>query len=93
MAADEKGEAEFAGVKPGEYHLVVFGGERLFHVVRLAVNGKETRERNVQVSAGGAADDYGSGGRGIDGRGGRGEAGRGGGRGGDDRAGAAGSGS
>ena len=49
---NEKDEAEFTGVKPGEYYLQVFGGERLYHVLRLSADGRELPDRTLHVSAG-----------------------------------------
>ena len=52
QVVNEKGEAEFSGLKPGQYHLAAYGGERQYHVLRLAVDGREAADRLVQVGPG-----------------------------------------
>jgi protocatechuate 3,4-dioxygenase beta subunit len=37
---DDKGVAEFDGLKPGDYHLFLTGSDRLYHVTKIALAGK-----------------------------------------------------
>jgi hypothetical protein len=40
QSINDKGVAEFEGLKPGDYHLFLSGSDRLYHVTKIALAGK-----------------------------------------------------
>jgi hypothetical protein len=49
---NDKGFAEFEGLKPGEYHFLLSGSDRQYHVARIALVGGGPSTNTVHVSPG-----------------------------------------
>jgi hypothetical protein len=52
QSMNDKGVAEFGGLKPGDYHFLLFGGDRQYHVTRIALEGKRLLNSSVRVTSG-----------------------------------------
>jgi hypothetical protein len=52
QSMNDKGVAEFGGLKPGDYHFLLFGGDRQYHVTRIALRGKRLLNNAVRVTPG-----------------------------------------
>jgi hypothetical protein len=52
QSMNDKGVAEFGGLKPGDYHFLLFGGDRQYRVTRIALEGKRLLNSSVRVTSG-----------------------------------------
>jgi Carboxypeptidase regulatory-like domain len=52
QSMNDKGVAEFGGLKPGDYHFLLFCGDRQYHVTRIALEGKRLLNSSVRVTSG-----------------------------------------
>jgi len=49
---NDTGVAEFRGVKPGDYHFILSGSDRQYHVARIALVGGKSLSNTVRVAPG-----------------------------------------